>query len=338
MAANQRLRMGVIGCGFFGQKHADIIRQIANSELVAVCDIQEAAAKQTGERFGVKWYTDHNEMMEKEPLDAVSICVSEAYHLAPAVDAAKHGKAILLEKPIAINAREAEQIKRAAEEHGVRLMVAHVCEFDGRYRYTADAIERGELGEILSLYLKRSTTQSTAARFQGKVSFYHYMGVHDFEAMLLFARPALPVRAYAQCVAKKNAAFGAQDTVFNTITFDNGIVACIQLCWALPENEALGFVACADVVGTKGVSYIDVKNQGIEIFSEQGVRYPDLTYWPEYFGHTAGKVREEIQHFVDCTLSGAPYLVDTDLAIEAVRTIDACLKSLETGLPVSIER
>lgn len=335
---NSVLRMGVIGCGFFGQKHADVINQIPNARLVAVCDIQENAARDAAEKFSTNWYTSYQEMLEREQIDAVSICVSEDYHLEPAVGAAKYGKHILLEKPMARNACEAEQIKRAAEDNKVRLMVAHVCEFDGRYRYTADAIERGELGEIISIYLKRSTTQATAARLKGKVSMFHYMGVHDFEAMLLFARPALPVKVYSQWVAKKNVSFNAQDTAFNVITFDNGIVGCIQLCWALPDNDALGFVACADVVGTKGVSYIDIKNQGIELFSETGVRYPDLTYWPEYFGHTAGKVREEIQHFVDATLYGKPYLVDTDLAIEAVRTIDACFKSLETGMPVNIER
>ncbi|HOL16360.1 MAG TPA: Gfo/Idh/MocA family oxidoreductase [Bacillota bacterium] len=335
---NKVLRMGVVGCGFFGQKHADIINQIPNARLVAVCDIQEDAARNAGRMFGVNNYTSCQEMLDKEQIDAVSICVSEDFHLEPALCAAKNGKHILLEKPIARNAVEAEQIKQAALENNVRLMVAHVCEFDGRYRYTADAIERGELGEIISIYLKRSSTQSTAARLKGKVSMFHYMGVHDFEAMLLFARPALPVKAYSQWVAKKNAFFNAQDTSFSVITFDNGIVGCIQLCWALPDNEALAFVACAEVVGTKGVSYIDVKNQGLEIFSETGLRYPDLTYWPEYFGHTAGKVREEIQHFVDATLSGQPYLVDTDLAIEAVRTIDACFKSLETGQPVTIER
>ncbi len=334
----QQLKIAVIGCGFFGQKHADVFDQLANADLVAVCDINPAAAKLVGEKYGVAWYTDHNEMMDKEKLDAVSVCVSEDYKLKPSVDVARHKLNLLLEKPIAKNADEAMQIKKAVDENGVRLMVAHVCEFDGRYRYTADAIREGKLGDIISLYLKRSTCQSTAQRLGGKVSFFHYMGVHDFEAMLLFAKPALPVRVYSQWVAKKNASFGAQDTVFNTITFDNGIVACIQLCWALPESEALGFVACAEVVGTTGVSYIDIKNQGLELHTETGVCYPDLTYWPEYFGHTAGKVREELQHFVDATLSGAPYLVDTDLAIEAVRTIDACFKSLETNLPVEIKR
>lgn len=334
----KKLRVAVIGCGFFGQKHADIFDQIPNAALTAVCDIDPDTAKMVGAQYGVPYYTDHNQMMDTETLDAVSVCVSEDYKFKPTLDAARHKLDILLEKPIARNYEEARQIETAARENGVRLMVAHVCEFDGRYRYTADAIQEGKLGDVISLYFKRSTTQPTAKRLGGKVSFFHYMGVHDFEAMLLFAKPALPVRVYSQWVAKKNVPYHTQDTVFNTITFDNGIVACIQLCWALPDNDALGFVACADVVGTKGVSYIDIKNQGLELFSEEGVSYPDLTYWPEYFGHTAGKVREELQHFVDRTLSGEPYLVDTALAVEAVRTIDACFQSLERNLPVEIER
>ncbi len=325
------LRMAIIGCGFFGKKHADIINQIANCSLVAVCDVNKSTAKETGEEYGITWYTDHVEMLKNETIDAVSICVSEDFHLRPSIDAAEFGKDILLEKPIAKNAEEAAQIFAAVKKNNVRLMVAHVCEFDGRYRYTADAIQRGELGEIISLYLKRSSTQSTAERLKGNVSIFHYMGVHDFEAMMLFAQPAKPIKAYAQSISKKNAHFGAEDTVFSTITFDNGLVGCIQLCWALPNNDALGFVACADVVGTKGVSYISIKNQGLELFSETGVTYPDLTYWPVYFGHTSGKVREEIQHFVDKTLSGEDYVVDTELAISAVKTIDACMRSLKTG-------
>ena len=68
------------------------------------------------------------------------------------------------------------------------------------------------------------------------------------------------------------------------------------------------------------------------------MEYPELTYWPEYYGHVHGKQREEISHFVKNTLSGEPYAVSTERAVEAVRTIDACFESLKTGMPVTIER
>lgn len=332
------LRMAVVGCGYFGEKHADIIGQLSNAELVAVCDKNWEAAKRLAQRTSCKAYEDIEEMLAKEQLDAVSIAVSETFHLDAVRPVAKAGKHILLEKPIARNTEEALEIVRLAEENQIRLMVGHVLKWDGRYQYTAEAIARGDLGEVISMYLKRSSTNGTVKRLHGKISMFHYMGVHDFEAMLTFAEPARPVKAYAQWVGKKNVPYNGKDTVFNTITFDNGIVACIQLCWALPEGS-LDFVACAEVVGTKGASYIDVKDQGLSIYREEApVEYPELTYWPEYYGHVHGKLREEISHFVKNTLSGEPYAVSTERAVEAVRTIDACFESLKTGMSVTIER
>jgi len=334
---DKKLRIAVVGAGFFGQKHIDVLSRLANAELIAVCDINETLDREVREKYGCAFYSDHHTMYKEERLDAVSICVSEAFHMAPAVDAANAGLDILLEKPMAQNLEEAIAIKQAVDRNGTRLMVAHVCEFDGRYYYTSQAIKEGKLGEIISMYFKRSSTHSLAKTYQGKVSFFHYMGVHDIEAMLLFAQPARPVKVYSQWVSKKNKSFNSQDTVFNTFTFDNGIVAVTQICWALPDNPALGFVVCGEVVGTKGVSYIDIKNQGVELFSETGVSYPDITYWPEYFGRTEGKVRDEIQHFVGRTLSGEEYLVDTKIALEAIRVIDACFESLKTQQAVNIK-
>ena len=95
--------------------------------------------------------------------------------------------------------------------------------------------------------------------------------------------------------------------------------------------------ACAEVVGTKGVSYIDSSHQGLEIIRErEESEIPEVTFWPEYYGAVRGKLYEELEHFVSATLSGADYVVSTDRAIEAVRMIDACFKSLETGLPADL--
>lgn len=338
MCKTEVLKMAVVGCGYFGEKHADIIGQLPNAKLVAVCDKNEEAARRLAEKQKCEAYSDIERMLEQEEIDAVSIAVSETFHLDAVRPVAKAKKHILLEKPIARNTEEALEIVRLASENQIRLMVGHVLKWDGRYQYTAEAIQRGDLGEVISMYLKRSSTNGTVKRLNGKISMFHYMGVHDFEAMLTFAEPAKPVKVYSQWVGKKNVPYNGKDTVFNTITFDNGTVASIQLCWALPDGS-LDFVAYAEVVGTKGVSYIDVKDQGLSIFREgQPVEYPELTYWPEYYGHVHGKLREEIAHFVTNTLSGEPYAVSTERAVEAVRTIDACFESLETGMPVEIKR
>jgi UDP-N-acetylglucosamine 3-dehydrogenase len=331
------LRTAVIGSGYFGEKHADILNELPNAELVAVCDKNEAAAAALAQRLGCKAYGNIDTMLASEQIDAVSIAVSEDYHLTAVEPVAKAKKHILIEKPIAKNYEEAQKIVKLSEENHVRIMVGHILKWDGRYQYTAEAIKRGELGDVISMYLKRSSSNGTVKRLNGSVSMFHYMGVHDFESMLTFAEPAKPVKVYAQWVDKKNSAYNGKDTSFSTITFDNGIIACIQLCWALPDGGSCDFVAHAEVVGTKAVSYIDIHNQGLAIIREnKPVDYPELTYWPEYYGHVHGKLREEISHFVTNTLSGKPYIVSLERAVLAVRTIDACFESLKTGMPVNI--
>ena len=337
MKKDSVLRIAVIGCGFFGEKHADILNSLPNAELVAVCDTNESCVMALAKKLGCNAYSTIETMLEKEDIDAVSIAVSENYHLAAVEPVAKAKKHILIEKPIAKNYEEAKKIVQLAEENNIRLMVAHILKWDGRYQYTLEAINRGELGDIISMYLKRSSTNISAVRFKDSVSIFHYAGVHDFESMLSFAEPAKPVKVYAQSVSKKNAPYNSTDTVFTTVTFDNGIIASIQLCWALPDGGSCDFVVHAEVVGTKGVSYIDLHNQGVAIYRENiPGYYPDLTYWPEYYGHVHGKLREEIAHFVDNTLSGKPYAVSIERAVLAVRVIDSCFESLKTGMPVQI--
>jgi UDP-N-acetylglucosamine 3-dehydrogenase len=338
MSNDKTLRIAVIGCGFFGEKHADILNELPNAELVAVCDKNGQAAAALSKKMGCTAYDSIETMLAAENIDAVSIVVNENYHLAAVELAAKAKKHILLEKPIAKNYEEARKIVELTEENDIRLMVAHVLKWDGRYQYTAEAIKRGELGDIISMYFKRSSTNVTAVRLKDAVSIFHYAGVHDFESMLTFAEPAKPVKVYVQTVSKKNAPYKSTDTAFTTITFDNGIIASIQLCWALPDGGSCDFVVYGEVVGTKGVSYIDMHDQGVAIYREHTPGYyPDLTYWPEYYGHVHGKLREEIAHFVTNTLNGKPYAVDTGRAVLAVRTIDACFESLKSGMPVEIK-
>lgn len=181
------------------------------------------------------------------------------------------------------------------------------------------------------------TDLSTGANIA--LSLYHYMAVHDIEWMVSCALPAKVVKVYSQWTDRKNKVYNAQDTAFNQFTFDNGIVACVQTCWALPDNASLGLVGWGEIIGTKGVSYINHKGEGLEIIQDHSETVlPDLSYWPEYNGHVEGVLKEEIAHFVTATLNNSEYRVNTDNAIEAVSVIDACFESLETGLPVEIKR
>ncbi|MCA0252796.1 MAG: Gfo/Idh/MocA family oxidoreductase [Actinobacteria bacterium] len=330
----KRLRVGVVGLGFIGALHARAFAECPNAELVAVTDLDATRSSEISSRHACHDYPDLETMLQKETLDAVAICSPDPTHRDVAVQAAQHGLDILLEKPIATTAADALAITQAVDAAGTRMMVAHLLHFDPRYAILKQSARRGELGEIVHLHFRRTNPRTNGRRLGG-TSIFWYIGIHDFEMMLTCAR-ATPVRAYAQAVSKINADIGCEDSVFATITFDNGAIGMIELSWALPENTALGINTYAEVVGTKAVGYVTVFDQGISFYSDHAVRFPDALHWPEYNGQIQGDLRHEIQHFVDATLNGRPYVVETDTAIQSVKVVEACQESIRSGLPVDI--
>ncbi len=329
------LRVGVIGLGLIGSLHARIVAECANAQLVAVTDLREETAHATAKRFGCAAYTDFRKMCDQELLDAVCICTPDEFHLENAEYAAKKGLHLLVEKPLAANGDQAEMIVKHAEQAGVRLMAAHVLHFDPRYAQLRDAVRQGRLGEPIHMFLRRTNPRTNGRRLGGRVSIFHFIGVHDFE-MLCTCMQSRPTCAYAQRVSKVNADIGCEDTVMSVINFENGAVGVIELCWALPENTALGINTYAEFVGTDGVGYVNIMDQGVSIITENTVEYPDTLHWPEYNSRIQGNLKEELHHFVTATLAGEPYVTCLDTAVDAVRVIDACFQSIETGLPVKI--
>lgn len=330
------LRVGVIGLGFIGLLHARILHELSEAQLVAVADIDAEATANAASLYGCAAYSSYEEMITAEQLDAVTICAPDASHEPAATFAATHNLAVLLEKPIANTAMEALAIQRETSSSGTRLMIGHLLHFDPRYAQLRDAAASGRLGEIIHLYFRRTNPRTNGRRLGGKVSIFWYIGIHDIEMMLACAG-SKPVSAFARQVSKVNADIGCEDSVFAMIEFENGAIGVVELSWALPENAALGINTYAEVVGRNAASYVNILDQGISIITDGEVLYPDTLHWPEYNGQVQGDLRQELQHFVTATLSGTPYITDTENAIEAVRVVEACFESIRDGLPVAID-
>lgn len=353
MRETKMLNVAVIGCGYFGSNHARIFEKLPNANLVAVCDFNHEMADKLAATINKERCADEPECMAfydaaemlktlGDEIDACSVAVSEHFHYDAAKPVIEAGKALLLEKPIAQDGENADKIMALVKEHGTRMMVGQVLHFDPKYQIMAERIARGDFGEVTNMYLERSSTNGVPQRLHGAISMYHYMGVHDFEAMLTFAGNAKPVRVYAQAVDKVNGQFNGPravnegDATFNTITFDNGTIAVIHLFWA-HASESLGFVARAHVFGTEATGYIDIKSQGLEFYHKNDwVDYPELTYWPEFNGEIQGALKAELLHFCDATINNKEYIVNNERAVLAVKVIDACRKSLKTGMPVEL--
>ena len=327
-----KLKIGVVGAGMIGQMHIRIHAENPNVTLAAIADIDEALGSGMAKEFGCKSYVSYKDMIAAEGLDLIDICLPEGSHKGPAIAATQAGlKGIMMEKPIAVTSRIAREIIAACEQSGTRLMVGHVLRFDPRYVQLGDAIEKGELGEVCSLVLRRTTPSPMAERLGGKVSIFYYLGVHDIEYMIDYAG-AKPIKVYAQSTNRKNAQHDALDTVFAIVTFDSGVIGSLELSWGLPENAPSVLNTGVEVIGTKGMGVVNVAGEELKIISELGPVYsPDTLHWPTYNGATEGDLKRELHHFVDATASGDEYLVDTERATLAIEVIEACFKSLKSG-------
>jgi len=142
------VRIGLIGCGRIAQAaHLPAIAKTDAAELIAVCDPSEALAKGVGSRYGVPSFLDTDELLE-QPIDAVVVAIPDRFHAPVGAAALRAGKHVLMEKPLAPSAREAEELMRLAAEHDLRLQTGSMKRHDPGIDFAHSHVS--DLGEVVS--------------------------------------------------------------------------------------------------------------------------------------------------------------------------------------------
>jgi predicted dehydrogenase len=329
------LRVGVIGLGFFGERHARVYRGLTHAELVAVADVDHARAAAVAQALGAEPMTDWGALLARRDIDAVSICLPDRLHTDAAVAAAEAGKAILLEKPLAHDAAHARKIVEAVERNGVRFMVGHILRFDPRYVQVYEASRPERLGTPIHVKAKRNSIRGAARRVGANASILFYMGVHDVDAMQWVAR-SLIARVYAQKIERLGN--GNEDAFYAVVNFDNGAIGSIDYSWAWPDGLLNGYKASLEIVGTGAAAFLDCSDQGFYTVSDDRTVGGDTHLWPEINGRIVGDLGDEITHFVDAVLSRRPFVQDYREAYAAIPVLDALAESASTGRPVEVRR
>jgi predicted dehydrogenase len=330
-----RLKVGVIGLGFFGSRHARVYKDHPAAELIGVADLDQARLAETVGATGAEGFADYRRLLALPALQAVSICLPDRLHEEAAVAAAQAGKAILLEKPLAHSAEAARRIVAAVERSGVRLMVGHILRFDARYVQVFHAAAPEQLGRPIHLRAKRNATRAVARRLGASSSILFYMGVHDVDAMQWIGRSKV-TKVYAQ---KREALdTGNEDALYAVLNFENGAIGSLDYSWAWPDGLMNGFRAAFEVVGTRSAAALDVSDQGLSFVTDAGTTGGDTHLWPEINGRIAGGLADEINHFVTATSAGTPYLQHYREALDAIPVLDALAESARSGQPVPVSR
>src|SRR6266568_4742944 len=127
------IKHGVIGLGWFGEKHCEALAGLPNVELFALCTRREARLKEVAQRFGVRHtYTDYRDLLANADVDAVSVVTMWDQHTAPTLAALAAGKHVFLEKPMASTLEDCGAIVAASRHAAGFFMVGHICRFNPR--------------------------------------------------------------------------------------------------------------------------------------------------------------------------------------------------------------
>lgn len=146
---SRKVKLGVIGAGAFSVAHLDGINLSDNCETVAICDIDEAKAKEKAERFNVPdIYTDYHELLARDDIEAVTVPLPDQLHKQITIDALRAGKHVLCEKPMALNVEDCKEMIEVSKETGKILMVGQIGRYTPCFNKAIEILESGEIGEL----------------------------------------------------------------------------------------------------------------------------------------------------------------------------------------------
>jgi len=328
------IKIGITGCGMIGTAH--VVGLAANAqegvEYAAVCDSDKEKCDAFAAKYGLKAYYDFAEMLGDDDIDFVDICLPSFMHEEFAVAAAKAGKHILLEKPIAFTMEAALNIYAAAREHGVKVMIAQNLRCWPEYAKIKELIDSGILGDIVTIYAARLGQMPTWSNWykdpEKSGETLMNLTLHDIDfAHYLFGKP----KSIYSAGSKDQ--YGCYNDVMNIIKFENGTNVLID--GSLSMTPGYPFTMHMRVLGTKGTLEFSYKaGENLDAANNQT---SFLLYLPdegckdvEFEAYDAYGC--EIKYFADCIRDGVdPEKVSEESILTVLNSILKAKESLYTG-------
>ncbi len=242
MREQRRVRVAVIGCGLIARRsHLPAYVAASEAELAAVVSRHRETAEAVAREFGnPRVFDSWQEAVDAPDIDAIDICTPNALHASIAIAAAKAGKHVLVEKPMATSLQDADAMVAAAREAGVVLMVAHNLRFVPIYQAMQKAIAEGAIGRPFSA--RGVFMHAGPDEFWGATSDWFWeqgqagggslldMGIHMIDLLRwMIGRPVREVSAMTARVLKPTF---ADDNAIVLMRFDGDVLASVQASWS----------------------------------------------------------------------------------------------------------
>ncbi len=339
------LAFAVIGCGRIGKRHAQLLSDgsISGARLAAVCDVNEARAREFSHLFGVPAFTNMQDMYEQAAFDAACVCTPSGDHAKTAISLAHWGKHVVVEKPMALAIADADEMIEACAENQVKLFVVQQNRFNLPIVKAREAVTQGRLGRMVmgtvrvrwcrdDAYYQQDAWRGTWAHDGGVLA---NQASHHVDMLEWMMGDVETVYAVAQTALVD---VEVEDTAVVILKFSSGAFGVIEATTATRPTDLEGSLSLLGEKGTIVVggfalnqletwNFVDTRRDDPEEFAEFSVNPPDVYG----FGH-----RSYLEHAVSCIAGGSEPIVDGPEGRKSLQLIHAIYQSVESGQEVSL--
>lgn len=341
----RQIGVGIIGTGWCGGIRAEAC---ARHPLVKVMDVAETRperlaeiARLTNPRNAV---ADYRQLIDQKDLDAIIISATpETSHYPMARDALKAGKHVFLEKPIALELAEADELISIANKNQLKFTIGYSQRFNPKFAYVKKAINDGTIGKPVSAMVSRHITRGLGKKISGRVKLSPAAmeSTHDLDFVLWCLEPAKPVRIYSQVnygVMKQSSGQDIADTQWITVTMDSGMSFVVGGGWSLPQGYPNFSTTWIEMVGTDGALLVDDSHRDVVLNTvSKGMQLPMSTMPGEQVDHVyAGPMAAETIHFLEAVAYDRPVMVTAEHARMVMEVYIAADISADTNQVVNL--
>jgi len=339
--------IAIIGTGWCGGIRAETCARHPLAKSLHIAEVRPERLAEVQRATGaVSALTDYRELLGNREIEAVYVCATpETTHFPIARDCLAAGKHVFLEKPIAMQLAEADELIATARTNRLKFTIGYSQRFNPKFAYVRKALRDGTIGRPVSALVSRHITRGLGEKISGRVKLSPAAmeATHDLDFILWCLEPARPVRVYSQVnfgAMQEKAARGAQipDTQWITVTMDSGVSFVIGAGWSLPPGYPNFSTTWIEMVGTEGAVMVDDSHRDVVLNTmKSGMQLPMSTMPGEAVDHTyAGAMAPETVHFLEAVALDKPVLVTAEHARMVMEVYIAADLSAERNLPVEL--
>lgn len=325
------IRVAVIGCGYWGPHYLRVFNELEGARTSLCCDLDAERLVQIKARYpSVGTTTNHREILLDQEIDAVCISTSASSHYELAKECLTHGKHVLVEKPMALSVKDAEELVSTARKEGLILMVGHIYLYHPAVQRIKRYLTEAQLEDLYYLY----SVRTGLGPIRADTNALWDLAPHDI-SMFLYLLDRMPINVSARGASYLQ--HGIEDVVSLSMEFPGKAMGYAHVSWLDPYKLRRLTIVSKD----KMILFDDASSDEKLKILDQGFLKRDASTYGEFLLEArrgdihvpriepSEPLRSQCMNFIECIRTGGRPLADGEQGLKIVRVLEAAQRSLD---------